>query len=342
MKLQNGAGSIVCLDKTGKKRRKPYAVRVTAGWKDGKQQRKYIGYYATQAEALMALAEYHKGGINLDLNSITVNELFDLWIKRIEKKDLSDSVRRTHLMSKSRFGALGNQKVRDVKAAHWQNWIDNIDLKPNSKRKIRGTVHQMLEYALKNDIVTKNYATGLEVDGKSEKVGAIFTTDEVKTLWKHQDNPDVRQLLIMIYTGMRIGELLSIHKDQINFEERYIRGGIKTDAGKDRIIPLHHKIVPLVKEQLGDNTWLVQNPVGNALSYRSASLRYNTIMTELGMQHKPHDCRKTAVSIMHSANIPMEVIRIIVGHSGNGVTEKVYLFKQANELVEYTDKITIE
>ena len=51
MKHQNGYGSIVCLDKTGKKRRKPYAVRLTTGWKDGKQQRKYLGYYKAQKEA---------------------------------------------------------------------------------------------------------------------------------------------------------------------------------------------------------------------------------------------------------------------------------------------------
>lgn len=48
MKNQNGIGSIVCLDKTGKKRRKPFAVRITTGWKDGKQVRKYLGYYKTQ------------------------------------------------------------------------------------------------------------------------------------------------------------------------------------------------------------------------------------------------------------------------------------------------------
>ena len=48
MKNQNGIGSIVCLDKTGKKRRKSFAVRITTGWKDGKQVRKYLGYYKAQ------------------------------------------------------------------------------------------------------------------------------------------------------------------------------------------------------------------------------------------------------------------------------------------------------
>ena len=37
MRNENGFGSIVCLDKSGKKRRKPWAVRITTGWKNGKQ-----------------------------------------------------------------------------------------------------------------------------------------------------------------------------------------------------------------------------------------------------------------------------------------------------------------
>lgn len=341
MRLANGSGSIVCLDKTGKKRRKPWAVRITAGWKDGKQVRKYVGYYATQQEALMALADYHKGEINIDFTNITVSELFDMWIKSVEKKNLSDSVVNTHKISQKKFGQLGNKNVKDIRLATWQKWLDDIDLKPGTKHKIKSTIQQMLEYAVANDIVQKNYAKNLEINEKIEPTGAVYTQDEIELLWKHVDNPSARQLLIMIYTGMRIGEMLAIHRDHINFDEQYIIGGNKTKAGKDRIIPLHDKIIPLVKEQLGDNQWLVQNNRGIAMIYRSAANNYNAFLNKLNIKHKPHDCRKTGVSIMHSAGIPMEVIRMIVGHSGKGVTEKVYLFKEPKELVEYINMIKI-
>ena len=341
MKLQNGAGSIVCLDKTGKKRRKPYAVRITTGWKNGKQQRKYLGYYATQTEALMALAEYHNGGINIDLSNLTVGALYDQWIARVEKKNLSVSVMRGHKMAKDRFGTLANRPVKDIKGIHWQTWLDNIDLKPGSKAKIRNTVHQMLEYAVNNDVIPKNYAKSLEINEKVERTGSVFTAEELKTLWDNSHRNEVQQLLIMIYTGMRIGEMLAIHRDNINFEDGYIIGGNKTANGKNRVIPLHNKIIPFVKQQLNGNTWLIQSTHKKAMTYQNASRKYHEVLTELGMDHKPHDCRKTGVSIMHSAGIPMEVIRVIVGHSGKGVTEKVYLYKEPNELVEYINKIQI-
>ena len=341
MRLANGSGSIVCLDKTGKKRRKPWAVRITAGWKDGKQVRKYIGYYTTQREAMMALADYHKGNINVDYNNITLDELYNMWITNIEKKNLSASVLKTHNMAKSKFGILGNKNVKDIRLAMWQTWMDNIDLKPSSKGKIKNTVQQMLEYAISNDIIQKNYAKSIEIHGKVESTGAVYTKDEIDRLWKHVDQYQARQLLILIYTGMRIGEMLAVHRDQINFEDGYIIGGNKTAAGKDRVIPLHDKIIPLVKEQLGDNQWLVQSNRGTAMTYKNASLIYDRFLKKLGMKHKSHDCRKTGVSIMHSAGIPMEVIRIIIGHSGKGVTEKVYLFKEPKELVEFINMIEI-
>ena len=341
MRAENGFGSIVCLDKTGKKRRKPWAVRITAGWKNGKQVRKYLGYYKTQTDALIALADYHKNGVNVDLSKLTLDETWERWIARVEKKNLSDSAMRAHRSVYPRLGKLLKMQMKDIKTAHLQDWMDSLDVKPGTKGKFKSTMSQVFDYGVQNDIVTKNYAKFIEINEKIEKTGAVFTTDEIKLLWDNVDDDVVQELLILIYTGMRIGEMLLVNKKDINFDEQYIIGGIKTDAGKGRVIPLHDKIVPLVKRQLGDNTWLVQSNRGVAMSYKNASLRFKEVFNRLGFNHKIHDTRKTAVSLMHTAGIPMETIRVIVGHSGKGVTEKVYLYKEPRELVEVINTMDI-
>lgn len=341
MRNENGFGSIVCLDKSGKKRRKPWAVRITTGWKNGKQQRKYLGYYKTQVDALVALAEYHKNGINLDLTKLTLSDVFERFMERVEKKGLSDSVIRGHNMTQKHFGSLANVQLNQIKTAHLQNWMDNIDLKPGSKKKLKSNMIQIYKYAVANDIVPKNYAESIEITEKVEKTGAVFTESEIATLWEHKDEKEVQQLLILIYTGMRIGELLAIGRDNINFEEGYMIGGSKTEAGKNRIIPIHDKIMPFVKEQLGDNLWLIRNNRGTAMSYRGAYDQFGKLFERLNMKHKAHDTRKTAISWMHSSGLPMETIRIIVGHSGKGVTEKVYLFKSPKELVDAINSVEI-
>lgn len=330
---ENGFGSIV---KLSGNRRKPFAVRITTGWKDGKQVRKYLGYYTTEKEALIALGEYHKTGVNLDLNNITLNELYDTWIERIIAKNLSPSVVKTHNMARTRFGQLGNKPVKDIKNVQLQDWLNNLDLKPGSKRRLRSTLSQLFEYAFKNDIILKNPAQGLEINEKIESTGAIFTDEEIAKLWVDKDNPHAQRTLILIYTGMRVGEMLKIKREDINFEEKYIIGGSKTDAGRDRVIPLHDKILPFVIEQLGDG-----NSLTGGVTYNTMRVNLTRYWKQLGMEHKVHDTRKTGVSIMHRANIPMETIRIIVGHSAQGVTEQVYLFKQPQELVEAINMIEI-
>ena len=341
MRNENGFGSIVCLDKTGKKRRKPWAVRITTGWKDGKQVRKYLGYYKTQAEALVALAEYNKNGVNVDLSKLTLDDVWKRWMERVEKKNLSSSAMKAHKAVYNHLDKLKKLKMKEIKSVHLQDWSDNLPVKPGTKIKFKNTMSQVFDYALQNDIVTKNYAKFIEVNEKVEQVGAIFTENEIKLLWDNVEDDTVQKLLILIYTGMRIGEMLAVNREHINFEEGYIIGGNKTEAGRDRIIPLHNKIVPLVKNQLKDNHWLMQSSRGIAMSYPNASRYFNQIFDKFGFNHKIHDARKTAVSLMHSSGIPMETIRVIVGHSGKGVTEKVYLYKEPKELVEVINTTNI-
>ena len=339
MRNENGFGSIVCLDKSGKKRRKPWAVRITTGWKDGKQVRKYLGYYRTQADALVALAEYHKQGVNLDVSKMTLGEVYEQWIKRKEQT-ITISALRIHHMSYKRFGALKEMPIKDIKKIHLQKWLDGIDLKPGSKGKLRSTMHQLFEYAMSYDIVVKNYAKDLEITEKIEKTGAVFTEDELKTLWENKNDPLVRYVLILTYTGMRIGELLNMRKDTIYLDKGYMVGGSKTEAGKNRIIPIHDKIKPLIEQSL-TGKHLAVSAHGDAYSYSGFQKQFIVVMERLRMSHKIHDTRKTAVSIMHSSGIPMETVRMIVGHSGKGVTETVYLYKSPQELVDTINTIKI-
>ena len=315
-------------------------MRVTVGWKNGKQVRKYIGYYKSQAEALLALADYHNNSYDVDLSKLTLNEVYDRWYKRIEQK-ATKNVLNSHNMAKIRFGRMGNVPIGKLKADQLQDWMDSIELKPSSKIRLKSTMNQVFNYAIKNGIITTNYVHYIEIDEKIEKTGKIFTDEEIETLWNNVDDSTVRWILILIYTGMRIGELLQMTSSTMFLKSHYMVGGLKTEAGKDRVIPIHDAILPLVTEQLGRAKFLMRNSHGNKLTYQTALRHFDSIMEKFGWEHKPHDTRKTAVSLMHTAGIPIETVRIIVGHSGKGVTEQVYLYKTPSELVEAINKIKI-
>lgn len=338
MRNANGTGAIV---KLSGNRRKKYAVRVTTGWENGKQQRKYLGYYSTEPEAIIALAEYHKGGFNVDLNNLTLDEMYERWISRIESK-VSKNVLNTHNMSRMRFGRLGKLPFIKIKADHLQDWMDNIELKPGSKKRMKSTMIQLWKYAIKNDVVHTNYAEMIDVQGEIESTGILFTDEQIKWLWDNTNDPTVRWILILIYTGMRIGELLKITSQTIFLDKQYMIGGSKSEAGRDRVIPIHDAILPLVKQQLSESNCLVYGEKGRALMYNGALRKFDALMLKQNWKHKPHDTRKTAVSLMHDADIPIETIRIIVGHSAQGVTESVYLRKTPEALVKEVNKIKID
>lgn len=77
MKNPNGYGSVF---KLSGKRRKPFGVRITARWdEDVKQLYKYIGYYTTRPEAMIALADYNKNPYDLDAGKVTFQEVFEKW-----------------------------------------------------------------------------------------------------------------------------------------------------------------------------------------------------------------------------------------------------------------------
>ena len=337
MKLENGFGSIV---KLGGNRRKPYAVRITTGWKDGKQVRKYLGFYKTQPEALFALTEYHQGGYDVDLSKLTLAEVYDRWIKRIEP-NVSKNVLNSHNMARMRFDRMGNVPIVKLKADQLQDWMDSIELSAGSKKRLKSTMIQLWKYAIKNDIVNKNYAESIEIHDKVEKTGKVFTTDEIKTLWGDIENPTAQWILVLMYTGMRIGELLEMTTDKIYLDKHYMVGGLKSEAGIDRVIPLHDSILPFVENLIGKSKFLMRDEKGRKLSYAKALNEFKMYMKQHNWEHLPHDTRKTGVSLMHSAGIPIETVRIIVGHSGKGVTESVYLFKTPYELVEEINKVKI-
>lgn len=82
MRFPNGYGSVV---KLSGKRRNPYVVRKTAGWRYDKEKDKQvqeyiiIGYAPTKADGLQMLAEYNKNPFDVSSSKITFQEIFEKW-----------------------------------------------------------------------------------------------------------------------------------------------------------------------------------------------------------------------------------------------------------------------
>lgn len=338
MRRANSTGSII---KLKGRRRRPYAVRVTAGWTDdGKQIFKYLSYHEKKTEARKTLDAYNVNPYDIDDAKITFAEIYEQWTKT-EFETLSTSMVNSYRSAYKHCKPLYGKVFKDLRKSHLQAVVDSIKA-PSMQSVTKVLFLKSYKYALENDIVNKNYAQFVKVAKTETKDKVPFTREEIDILWDKMDDVKYADLvLILLYTGMRIGELLNMEKSNIFLEDRYMIGGSKTKAGKNRIIPLHKRIVPLIEKRMqeSDSQWLFINKVGAKLKYNSfTQYHWEPIIKLVGNDHTPHDTRHAFISEMSRLNVNQITIRKIVGHSDKSVTEH-YTHKNIEELLEAVDKL---
>lgn len=334
MKKANGNGSV---SKLSGIRRKPYIARVTLGWDEstGRQIRKTIGTYVTQKEAQKALIDYLDNPYDLDLSNILFKDVYKKW-SRLKYPKVSHSAILGYQSAYNNVEKLHNMKIKDIKARHLQEAIDNCSKGQATKKKIKFLFGQMFAYAMQNDIITKDYSEFVDIGKASEESKREpFSNKEIELLWKHIDDIEfIDTILIMIYSGFRIGELLELETKNIDLINMTMTGGLKTEAGKNRLVPIHPKIFPLIEKRYNkDNQYLIINFKGKKMKYDNYyKEKFIPIMEQLNMKHRPHDCRHTFATLLSNANANATAIKKMIGHESYATTEKIYTHKDIEEL----------
>ena len=241
MKLPNRYGTIT---KLSGNRHKPWIVREGLS---GHQRP--IGYATTKEEALILLAQYNKTPWDIDKNKITLQELFNLWLeKRANKLGLSNQASLkaayNHCMS------LKDLKYNQIKAYQMQDTIDLCGLSYSTQSAIKNLWGHLDRFAMELDIVTKCYSNLLTSSSIPETTKEIFTDEEVSSLWENISMPWVDSILFFLYTGFRISEMINLKIADVNIEDQILTGGVKTEAGKNRVIPIHSKIQNIVQSHV--------------------------------------------------------------------------------------------
>ena len=117
-------------------------------------------------------------------------------------------------------------KIKEIKTRHLQEAIDNCSKGPATKKKIKYLFGQIFAYAVQNDIISKDYSKFIDI-GKntSESKREPFSTREIEILWQQLNNIEfIDTILIMIYSGFRIGELLELEIANIDLENKTMTG----------------------------------------------------------------------------------------------------------------------
>ena len=348
VKNPNGYGTVV---KLSGKRRNPYEVRVNTRM-DERYYPVYdvLGRYPTREEGLIALAEYNRNPYSISDRVMTFSQLYDKFYKNkyeYSGKTYSQSSIYCTKSAYSYCSALYDRTYSKLRADDFRSVLGQKNDQGNPlshalQEHIKNLFSQMDRFALQNDIIEKGYSSFASITVPEDDMpGVPFTAQELQTLWDNKDQPWVDSILIYIYSGWRVSELILMPTEDIDLQKGTFKGGLKTAAGKNRIVPIHSKIRGFVEQRLAVNHGILFCMDGRPITANKYTKLFKETLKGIGITayHTPHDCRHTFTSLLDSAGVNQVCIDRLIGHTSKSITTRTYTHKSIEELRQAIEMI---
>ena len=362
MRLPNGYGNI---SKLSGKRRNPWRVRKTNGWvideKTNKLKQQYItiGYYPTRQTALQALSSFNADPSDLSLRNMTFAEVYEKWSEK-KYTQISESNISGYKAAYKICEPLYNTKFCDIKLPHLQRIVDNSGKNPPTLKKLKIFLNQMFDYAVKNSIITKDEhkVEFLEIGkGTQSTLHYRFTYAEIEKLWEWAPGNEYVQLILMlIYSGVRPGELFNLRSELVDLEAKYFTVEKGKNVNAARKVPIHESTLPFFEHWKSKGTpYLLTNVSGGKFNFDTNHRSYMDsywipLLSDIGIleytnekgelaEHLPDDTRHTFTTMWKEKHLDEAMRRKIQGHSGKGIGELVYTHFELAKLSEELNKL---
>lgn len=113
-----------------------------------------------------------------------------------------------------------------IQSLDLQTVIDTCGKNYPTLKKIKVLFNQLYDYALKNDICNKDYSDYVDVaqykDRNSNKCDRNkFEKSEIDMVWNQKEDKYYQIILMLLYSGVRVSELLDSKKENVHVDEQY-------------------------------------------------------------------------------------------------------------------------
>lgn len=321
------------------KRTSPYWARLPADYSSGTVIRKSIGVFPTYKAASEALAKAIyalESELSNTQKTVTLQTIYDQFIGSHYYKGLSKSAQSSHRTAWKHMEACWIIPISSVNKETFQKVINELHHKGYKREtlaKIKNLASLLCKEAMGQGLITINYGQLIQLPKADSTAAKPFTNHDLKAIWNAADNnnKDAMTVLILIYTGIRPTELLSVdiavhlHKER-NYQ--YFQTGSKTEAGINRIIPIPSILNCIIDSLIANRS---EGPLIAAEQggfYRLDNWRprhFNTLMADLNLTgYVPYSCRHTYADIQKRRNIAPEIMMEIMGHEDYSTTVERY------------------
>lgn len=325
LKRANGMGTVYKLQG---RRKKPWVAA---------KNRVYIGSFETKTAALEALNRLTGRPLSEKYN-MTFSEVFESWSSE-HYKELTASGIATYDRAFDVFAQLHEKKFRELRTADFQAMLDpHMNKTHSTVSKYKQLLTQMSQWAIREELITTNFASFVKLPENVKKEKEIFTDADIAKL--EADNSETAKIILMlIYTGMRISELFNLPLS--DYHGNYVVGGEKTEAGRNRVIPICPEgrayFDYFAKRAAGD--LLLSGYTGDKVAANFRRRNYYPLLDKLGIERKtPHSTRHTYASRARKSGMPPEILQKILGHTDYSTTANIYVHTDIEELIKAVEK----
>ncbi|MDO4647762.1 MAG: integrase [Eubacteriales bacterium] len=276
----------------------------------------------------------HSSAANEPTFADVYEQFFDWKFGEKASKKLSSSARYSCMAAFKNTAILHDRAFRSITLEELQSVLNTCPLKQASIEIILSLFKQMYRFAEPRELCDRNYAQYLVMpNAEGDAHGEPFTEEDLRKLWQHQGDDAVALILIMCYSGFRISAYAGL---EVNLSEGYFRGGVKTAASKNRIVPIHSSIFPLVQKRTIDGKFIIKTSAQVRVSMRA-------VLVRLGIDpHTPHDCRHTFSTLCEKYKVNENDRKRLLGHSFQAdITNGIYGHRTVDELRSEIEKIKL-
>lgn len=365
----NGEGSVVKLPGN---RKKPYAIYVSVvqsnsdsfGHVSKEIKRKYAGSFETEQEAIKELDRINFAK-HIPKSSLLFRDIYEMWMQEYQNNSVikrSDTAIRTHTIAFNSCKSLHDRRFSDLTIGDLKNAIYDAssEMSLNSRSRLKTLFNFIYDYAIEHEIIEDNLARKFVISdivyqmncAQAEKPSKkLFSIQDINFLKENDSIDFVKIILILLYTGVRLNEIINLLQSNIYIDKGYMIGGSKSEAGKNRIIPIHLEIVQYIEYFLSknkDKEYLMYHQSQNGQKKYTESTFYKEFMSvivALGFSedYTPHCTRHTFVTAAKICGMNDHIIKKIVGHSEKqDVTENVYTHRSIDVILEDFKKFNYE
>ena len=336
---------------TAYKRGRTWTAQVIIGWRvpDDPSKRpipikRTKGGYATKRDALAGCAQLFSAK---PVGRATLQQVYSAW-ERSYAPRVQPGTMTVYGCAFKHFRALYGVYMDLISARDLQDCLDACPSGKRTRNNMRSVAGFLWAYAMDANIVEKDVTQNLYTGKGQTKQREPLTEQEVETIRQAMPHePYAEYVYALCYLGFRPGEFLALKKADLHQEDGlcYLVGGSKTDAGRNRRVPVPQIIMPIIERRMAARgTEMLFPDLGTKRQMTDQHFRKNVfkpLMSRLGIAEGkvPYSARHTYSDKLKAIAGDDKAKAAIMGHTDYSFTRQHYQSVSNDDLKTIVDGI---